>query len=271
MDLQDLLRGALGFQRTWVESGARVTPTSYGAIVSDMRYPLVFMANLAWIERLPRGGIEEILESLDHAFGHTEVRHRNVIFEDAQLAFENQEAFAARGFRPLGDLAMARLGLPACIANPELGVREVGPDAAEDDYRRLRMRLFEGIGYAPEESRQLYAVARARGTAVGAREYVGYIQGTPAATISLWPRGRFAFISDVATMPEFRNRGVARTMLFETTKRAINLGAEFSLLITDLLDSPQVMYKTLGYQPVGEIRSFLKVEVPLPHEREEPS
>jgi hypothetical protein len=37
--------------------------------------------------------------------------------------------------------------------------------------------------------------------------------GVPAATISLWSQGRFALVDDVAMTPEFRNRGVARTMI----------------------------------------------------------
>ena len=262
MDTAELLRTALAFQRVWVETGAEVRRTPFGAVVRDSRYPLIHMANLAWVERLPRGGIEEILAEQDATFEGTPVRHRNVVFEDAQVAFENQEAFAARGFRPLADLTMARVGLPACITNPDLAVREVGNDAPEDDYRRLRMRLFEGVGYEAEEARQLRAFARERGGVVGLREFVGYYRGEPAGTISLWPRGRFGFISDVATMPEFRGKGVARTMLFDVSKRAINAGCEYSLLFTDLFDSPQVMYKTLGYQPVGEVRSFLKVGPP---------
>ena len=262
MDTQELLRAALDFRRTWVETGAEVRKTAYGAVVRDPGHPLLFSANLGWVERLPRGGIDEILEDLDAAFVGTAVRHRNVVFEDAQVAFEAQEAFAERGFRALGDLTMARLGLPACITNPDLAVRPVGEDAPEDDCRRLRMRVFEGIGYSAEEARQLYAIARERGAALGQTDYVGYVRGVPAATISLWPRGRFGWIQDVVTMPEFRNRGVARTMLFDISKRALSEGCEYTLLFTDLFDSPQVMYKSLGYLPVGEVRSFLKAEGP---------
>ncbi len=258
MDTQDLLRAALDFQRSWVETGGEVRRTEYGAIVRDLRHPSIFSANLAWVVRAPRGGIEAILSDLEAAFEGTAVRHRNVIFEDAQAAFEAQEAFAAHGFRALGELTMARVGLPACITNPDLAVRSVGRDAPEDDYRRMRLRLFEGLGYSPDEARQLYAVARERGAALGQTDYVGYVQGAPAAIISLWPRGRFGWIQDVATMPEFRGRGVARTMLFDISKRALSEGCEYTLLFTDLFDSPQAMYKSLGYVPVGEVRSFLK-------------
>ena len=262
MDTRELLRTCLGFERTWSETGASVRKTSYGTTVRNDRFPRIYMANLAWVERMPPGGVDEILDDLDAAFAGSAVRHRNVEFEDAQLAFEHQEAFVARGFRPLSELAMARVGLPACITNPDVAIREVGKGAPEADYRRLRMRVFEGLEYDPEESEQLYAVARDHGAVLGQHDYVGYVQGAPAATVSLWPRGLFAYIGDVATMPEFRNRGVARTLIFEISKRSLGEGCEYSLLFTDPFDSPQAMYKTLGYEPVGEIRSFLKVETP---------
>lgn len=262
MDTRELLRAAIDFQRSWVQSGSEVTPTEYGALVHAPRYPLIYMANLAWVERWPRGGIEEILSDLEAAFRSTPVSHRNVVFEDAQLAFENQEAFVARGFRPVADLVMARVGLPACITSPDLVVSEVTTEAAEADYRRMRMRLFEGIGYPPEECRQLYAIARQRGAALGQKEYLGYLRGEPAGTIALWPRGKFGLIEDVATMPEFRNRGVARTMIFEVSKFALSERCEYTVLFTDPFDSPQLMYKTLGYLPVGEIRSFIKGDRP---------
>lgn len=258
MDTRDLLRTARSFERTWVETGAEVRATPFGAVVRHLGYPLIYAANLAWVERLPAGGIEEVLAALDDAFRGTPVRHRNVVFDDAQVAFENQEAFVTLGFHPSAERAMARVGLPACITNPDLALRKVGTDAPEEDFRRLRMRLFAGMGYAAEESRQLYAIGRDRGAVLGQHDYVGYYQGQPAGTISLWSRGKFALIGDVATMPEFRNRGVARTLLFDVSKEAINAGAEYSLLFTDLLDSPQVMYQTLGFQPVGEMRSFLR-------------
>ncbi|HYM39777.1 MAG TPA: GNAT family N-acetyltransferase [Thermoplasmata archaeon] len=262
MDTAELLRACLDFERTWAETGATVRRTPYGATIRNDRFPRIHLANLAWVERMPPGGVGEILDDLDDAFAGTAVRHRNVVFQDAQSAFENQEVFAARGFRPLAELAMARVGLPACITNPEVAIREVGKEASEDDYRRLRMRVFTGLEYDREASGQLFAIARDHAALLGERDYVAYVHETPAGTTSLWPRGRIAYIGDVATMPEFRNRGVARTLVFDISKRALAAGCEYSVLLTDPFDSPRDMYTTLGYQPVGEIRSFLKLGPP---------
>jgi hypothetical protein len=33
---------------------------------------------------------------------------------------------------------------------------------------------------------------------------------------------------------------------------------EWVLLISDLFDTPQAMYKTLGFLPIGEVRGFLR-------------
>ena len=98
MDTQELFRATRSFERTWAETGAEVRRTDFGVIVRHLAYPRIYMANLAWVERLPAGGIEAVLASLDAAFRGTPVQHRNVMFDDAQVAFENQEAFVALGF-----------------------------------------------------------------------------------------------------------------------------------------------------------------------------
>ena len=258
MDLPGLLRTTLAFERTWVEAGCSVQRRPYGALLRNDRYPLVFMANMAWVERVPAGGIEEVLADLDRAFSGSAVRHRYLVFDDARAAFEQQEALARLGFQPEAVTAMARLGIPACIPNPDLELRRVGEGAAESEHRDVWFPIREEMGWTPEEALQVYALDRERAEAVGRMSYVAYLEGKPAGIIALWVRSGSALIEDVATLPRFRNKGVGRTMIFEACKLAVNEGSEWTLLLTPLLGSPKVMYETLGFQPVGEIRSFLR-------------
>lgn len=262
MELSDLLRATLAFEHTWTETGCKVERRPYGALLRNDRYPLVFMANMAWVDQLPKDGIEEILGDLDRAFEGTAVRHRHIVFDDAQTAFGEQETLARFGFQPDAVVAMARLGIPACITNPDLEVREVGKGAPESDFRSVWLAIREEMGWTPEEARQVYALDRERAAILGQTSFVSYLGAELAGIFAVWVRGTSALVEDVATLPRFRMKGVGRTMIFEACKRAVDLGCEWTFLMTPLAGSPQVMYKTLGFQPVGEIRSFLKVETP---------
>ena len=258
VDVAELHGALIDMVRTRVRTDGEVTATPYGWIARDLRYPLVHHANLAWVERAPEGGLERLLADLDAAFLGTDVRHRFVIFADAQIAYDHQGGFAAAGFRPHADLVLAKVGLPSCIVNPDVVVKEVGDDASEDHYRLVQTAGHAESGYGAEESRQVYAVDRMRAKAVGERTFVGYLGGKPAATYALWLRGTFGLIGNVSTLSTFRMEGVGRTMIFDACRRATNGGCEYALLTTDLFDTPQAMYKTLGFEPVGELRGFLR-------------
>jgi len=258
VDLPGLLRTTLAFEHTWVEAGCSVQRRRYGALLRNDRYPLVFMANMAWVERLPADGIGEVLEDLDRAFSGSAVRHRYLVFDDARAAFDQQEALARFDFQPDAVVAMARLGIPACIPNPDLELRRVGEGATESEYRDVWLPIREEMGWTPEEARQVYDLDRERAEVVGRTSYVAFLEGEPAGIFALWARSGSALIEDVATLPRFRNKGVGRTMIFEACKLAVNEGCEWTLLMTPLLGSPKIMYQTLGFQPVGEVRSFLR-------------
>jgi len=258
VDVAELHAALIDMVRTWFATRAEVLPTSYGRIIRDLDHALVYDTNLAWVDRIPEGGATHVIADLDRAFGGTDVRHRFVVFADAQDAYGLQEAFSSAGFRPHGELVMAKVGLPACIVNPDVVVKEVPPDMGSEDFRLVQLAIYAESGYAQEESRQVFEVERAKGTALGERAYVGYVRGKPAATVTVWPRGTFAVIGSVATLPEFRMQGVGRTMVFEACREAINLRCEYALLTADLFDTPREMYKTLGFEPVGELRGFLR-------------
>lgn len=262
VDTDTLLREVLAFQRTWVETGGETVPQPWGRIVRNLRYPRIYMANAACVDRVPAEGAEVVLRDLHEAFDGTAVRHQYLLFQDAQEGFEAQEYLADAGFQPLGDLAMARLGLPACIVNPVVELKETGEGTVEEDSEALHRAFHAASAYDREESEQLLALERERAATLGMRSFVAYLRGQPAGTIALWPRSPFALLEDVFTLPAFRMQGVARTMIFQASKLASRSGCDWTLLVTNLLDTPRVMYQTLGFVPIGEIRSFLRVRIP---------
>ncbi|HEX9340102.1 MAG TPA: GNAT family N-acetyltransferase [Thermoplasmata archaeon] len=258
MDTEEMLRAVLEFLRTARELAPNKVRTSWGTIYRDDRFPLIHQANLGWVSVPPDEGPAKMLTDLEDAFRGTAVRHRVLLFEDAERAFEVQEEFVRLGFRPTAELAMAKVGLPDCIVNHEVEIRPAADGSGIDEFRSIMMATEAAFGYSPAVLDQLWGLQRERSQAVGMYPYVGYLNGIPAGTISVWPRGTFAWIDDVATHPDFRMRGVGRTMIFEACKRAIEAGCEWVVLISDLFDTPQEMYKTLGFHPIGEVRGFLR-------------
>lgn len=258
MDVAGLHAALIDTVRTWVQTGAEVLKKPYGFIVRDLKHPLVYDSNLAWVEVAPPGGAEQVLDDLDDAFREDGIDHRMVLFADANIAYAEQEAFVAARFRPQADLVMAKMGLPSCIVNPDVDVKEVGLATLEGDFHLIQMALQAESGHTPEVSRQMYDVGRIRREALGERAFVGYLNGEPAATYTITTRGIFADVSNVGTLPRFRMRGIGRTMIFHACTTAASARCEYVLLTADLFDSPQAMYKTLGFEPVGELRGFLR-------------
>jgi ribosomal protein S18 acetylase RimI-like enzyme len=258
VDVAELHAALVDNQRTWVQTRAEVRRTPYGFIVRDLDHPLVYDANLSWVDRAPSGGADEILGDLDEAFRGTGIDHRRVFFADAEDAYVHQDAFVAAGFQAQADLVMAKVGLPSCIVNPDVQVREIGLDAPEKDFRLVQAALFAEAEHTDKGFPQVYDVGRVRGEAIGERAFVGYLEGEPAATYTLWPRGRFAEITTLGTLPSFRMRGVGRTLVHHGCTTAAVARCEYVLLTADLFDTPQQMYKTLGFEAVGELRGFLR-------------
>ncbi len=253
-----MFRALLDFQRRWTEAAVTVLPRPWGVLVRSERYPLVHMGSMALVHALPPEGPPRILADLDEALRGSDIRHRLVVFESALEAYESQDAFARDAFTPTADLALARLGLPSCVVNPDVDVRRIGEGASEDDFRAIARAIHEEAGYGREVHDQIYGLERERRAAVGMLDYVAYLEGERAGIVSLWPRGPFALLDNVATHPRFRMRGVGRTMIFEACEAAARERCEWALLTADLFDRPQTMYKSLGFEPIGEIRGFLR-------------
>src|SRR2546426_10608364 len=99
------------------------------------------------------------------------------------------------------------------------------------------MATEAGFGYSHEVIEQLWGLWRERSRAVGMRPYVAYLNGEPAGAGSIWPRGIFGGIDDVATHPHFPVRGGGRTMIFEACQRAVGGPCGLGVLIFGFFDT----------------------------------
>ena len=84
--------------------------------------------------------------------------------------------------------------------------------------------------------------------------YLGRWEGAPASTATLWPFAGVAGVYSVATLPEFRRRGLASATVAALLEDAKERGLPFAALRTGWDDMP--LYERLGFRERGRVLSF---------------
>lgn len=153
-----------------------------------------------------------------------------------------------RAAQALADAGHVDDGAPRYMAMPlaDLGDREEADFeiAERDDYEELARINEVAYGYAPGE---YSAVARA--PMPGARIYFGELDGEPVCTLGVWPHRTDVVVIWVATLPEARNRGIARRLMAHALHNARDDGFLTTTLQASSLGYP--VYERLGYRDVG--------------------
>jgi len=238
---------------------SRVQKRPWGFLAIAPDYPAVHDANMAWVERVPKSGIGQVLLELDNATRSQGISFRHLEFSDPGAAHEVQDTLTDMGFAPSRMLAMVRLGVSTCIRNPDLEVREVDTPEEWEVFDAIFSELHRESGYSDEVSREIIERHRARLPKLKERVVMGLFSGEGAGVATLVPRTRVAYVAEVGTRPKFRRRGVGRTLVEEVSNLAQQLAIPYVGLTTAWDNEPaRALYESLGYRPVGERRGFHK-------------
>lgn len=128
---------------------------------------------------------------------------------------------------------------PAVARNPDLDIRKIGPEHAED-FARIVVPCFD----MKEESIPLVASIVSH---PNYHLYVGFEGDTPAATGALFFKEGIGICDWGATHPDFRGRGFQGAMLARRINDGIEMGATNLYTATgeDVPDDPQHSYKNI--------------------------
>jgi ribosomal protein S18 acetylase RimI-like enzyme len=257
---QDLFFEVLEASFATLSSVSRVQKRPWGAIFVAPDYPAVPDANMAWVERVPKSGIGQVVLELDNATRSQGISSRHIEFADPEAAHGVQETLVGMGFEPRRSMAMVRLGVSTCIRNPDLQVREVDTPEEWDVFEAILSELHGESGDSEEVARETIERHRARLHKLKEKVYMGLFAGEGAGIATLVPRARLAYVAEVGTRPKFRRRGVARTLVEEVSNLGQQMGIPYVGLMTSWEnEAARTLYASLGYQAVGERRGFHKV------------
>jgi ribosomal protein S18 acetylase RimI-like enzyme len=239
-------------------SFAHVTPTPWGAVVTDGRFPRIWDANYARIDRPARGvraaDVEAALRPALAAAG-AEVLH--------VVSFRPEEThgllaeLSARGHRLTWDLVMdVRIGSPGPAPGPDaVVVTELAP--GPELWDRVEASLGE-FGVEPAEAVRQLRTLEAEVLAPGGKRWFGVREGAgPVVSLgALLLLEGVGYLDNVVSFPAWRGRGYATAVTRRIVAEAGKAGAAHVWLLADPDDEPVArLYRRLGFRDVGMLAS----------------
>jgi GNAT superfamily N-acetyltransferase len=198
---------------------------------------------------------DRLIAALEDLYGGGYL-HRRAFVERVGTGERLAPKLRPRGWLVERDLYMA-LRRPRDRA-PEAGVaREV--DAAT--HRAAEAATIREEPYGRDEAvvQQLVEMRTALAEAVPvARFFVGASDGVDAAVTTLYSDGVVAQVEDVATLRDYRRRGLARAAVSAAIDAAVEMAHRLVFIVADEEDWPKDLYARLGFDPVGRAWSFTR-------------
>lgn len=118
------------------------------------------------------------------------------------------------------------------------------------------------LPHSMEDSRAFWQEKVGPGIAAGRRRLlVARASGRIAGTVQLDDdtppnQAHRVEVAKLLVHPDFRRRGIARALMIEIEKIAVEMGRHLITLDTRTGDSAEVLYRSLGYEAAGVIPGF---------------
>lgn len=243
---------ALWFLRDTVAASAdAVEPHPWGTLLRTPSLDAVWALNGVIVEgprpELALGDLEALFA--DRFAGG---RFASATLHDPDTAERIEREARERGWTVEHELVMELRREPDRIVDTS-GVRA----ATESEIRVLRDRWFadEFTAQGPDALRQLSQFAAREWHARPTRAFV---TADRLAMCKLWSDGATAQVEDVYTAAEARGHGHARALVTHAIAEARRGGHDLVFIVADADDTPQELYRRLGFDPLAAITRVVR-------------
>jgi GNAT superfamily N-acetyltransferase len=247
--VKDRERAIAFLRETYRRRVERVETYPWGELVVTPSLQRVYDANFAIVDRWD-GGAAELQREMDDVQGTHGFAHRKIVLPEEELAARLWPELAKLGW-PLRHrfLLMVHQRPPDRAADASIEVLPV--DEVEWSRGRQAVNELESYGSDPEVVRQLLDLDRRLAGAMDVHHLAALVDGEVASYAGLYLDGGVAQIEDVATLPAYRGRGLARAVILQAVDNATRAGAGLVFLVADEADWPKELYGRLGFDRVG--------------------
>jgi ribosomal protein S18 acetylase RimI-like enzyme len=240
--------------RFWdeLDSGLEhVSPTWWGAVVTDGRFPRVWDTNYARVETAdPALSLAEVAAALEPALEAVGAAAFHVVLFRPRETASLLDELVARGDTPSWDIVMEHAGDAPAAAS---AVEELRMDRQED-WDRLGDSLAAFGVDEPEVVQQLLRLEREVLDPGGTKRWFGVRapDGRVVAFGALVLLAGLAYVDHIVTFPEARGRGHARAIVARIVHEARAAGAGRTFLLVDP-EGPVRLYEGLGFREATRI------------------
>lgn len=244
------------FEKTVVDRIAEQSvDLPWGKAIFTPSVPAVRAFNYVRVEGATEGLSAEYLAAETHRLQKAaELNHRRICIDDPELGRELAEGFAKDGWKIDRFITMVHTG----VRPPLTGDFEIRP-LTPSEYRLVHEKIMLELSPSlrPAVLKQLLDMDQMFAAVVDT-SYLGAMHGTePVAVCQLYSEGTITQIEDVATLKDWRGRGLARALMATAIATAIDGGSEFVFLVADADDWPKDFYERLGFEAVGTYYEFV--------------
>jgi ribosomal protein S18 acetylase RimI-like enzyme len=232
-------------------AAGRIEEFDWGRLILTPEASAIWSANFLEVDA---DGLDadQLIELADEQLGARGMDHRLIVPRDPERAAELEPRFRELGWKQDVSLYMVRRRDPerpggetaevsrAAVEGVRLAVAEADPDFSRDAIEQI-----------PVRDARLDAVGNARWFAAPAT-------GEPAASCALYELEGVGQVETVETRPERRGQGLASAVVLAAAEASRQAGHELTFIVADADDWPWKLYERLGFDPIGEHRSFLR-------------
>jgi ribosomal protein S18 acetylase RimI-like enzyme len=246
----------LGFWQSWYRLSPNLEPTSWGVIITDPRYPLIYDAN--------QGGVlfdletvdgDEILKAIEPALREAGAAYRHVEFWGVPDACPAFGEIASRSDEHHTDVDMVFEAESTLEPPSDVVLREVDPTDSliRPAYRQTYTMYGDHLGddVVEQMDRRFYDVI----IPSGLRMFAAFLDDEVAGFVNLMSLDGIGYLDAVVTLPSHRGRGVATAGVLHVVRESLGGGDRLVHLLADEGEAPQRLYERLGFRVRARVSS----------------
>lgn len=232
----------------------RKLPFPDGEALFNEQLPAVWDMNFCLVEQPSELSAKKLVDAAERLHRAARHQHRQIRAHDESTGERLEPEFKALGWDREGEVLMALTRTP----DREIDTNSV-EEVEEVELQPVRAQMIRAEGWADADESAISDLLAAQflmDDVTTMRRFAARVDGEIRSYCELYTDGATSQIEQVMTLPEYRNRGLARGVVTKAIEEAHRLGGDLIFLTADVDDWPKELYRKMGFDEIGHLYAF---------------